>query len=103
MRGDKIGDDVAEAVKSFRCVFEIVGNVGLLVNELAAEVDDSYAYGVVLDVDSNECACIGVQACYCRVSASVGFKFPFLLYDAVGSQLLNEFGHSRDAQVESPG
>ena len=50
MRGDKIGDDVAEAVKSFRCVFEIVGNVGLLVNELAAEVDDSYAYGVVLDV-----------------------------------------------------
>ena len=92
--------DFAKTVKPGRGVLEVVGNAGLFLDHVAAEVDKSYAYGVVVDVYSGKIARVGIQPVEHGMASAVCLQLAALLYDAHSDKFFHEFRDCRDAQSE---
>ena len=89
--------DFAKTVKPGRGVLEVVGNAGLFLDHVAAEVDKSDAYGLVADVYSCEIAWIRVQSLEHGMASAVCLQLSALLDDAHSDKFFHEFRDCRDA------
>ena len=97
--GDEPVDHVAQPVERLHRIFHDERHAIAHVDDLPLEIDDRQGDDVLLDVDTDEITCIGVEPVDIGPAPPGSTLFPEVVHEAVFDQFADQFGDRRHRQI----